>query len=100
MKRELDSYASDIQNVESILRIIKQFSAETKNPLDVLVLMESLQMDYPVEYYRYKLFQLLPSFLQPAIQTDFHEWNPLTVGVCLVESFIRMLQSLKNWFIM
>lgn len=96
MKSELDSYASDIQNVEAILRIIKEFSAEKKNPLDVLVLMESLQIDYPVEYYRYKLFQLLPSFLQPAIQTDFLDWNPLTVGISFFDSFIRMLRSLKN----
>lgn len=96
MKSELDSYASDIQNVEAILRIIKEFSAEKKNPLDVLVLMESMQIDYPVEYYRYKLFQLLPSFLQPAIQNDFLDWNPLTVGFSLFDSFIRMLRSSKN----
>ena len=75
MKSELDLQTAEIQNLESILRIIQTFTTESslqaKKPLEVLLLMEDLQMDFPVEYYRYKLFQLLPSLLQPAIQSSF-----------------------------
>ena len=38
-------------------------AAEPKDAIDVLVLLESLQIDFPVEYYRYKLQQLVPSLL-------------------------------------
>lgn len=77
MKSEIESQTTEIQNIETILRSIQAFSP--KSPLDVLVFMEDLQINYPVEYYRYKLFQLLPSMLQPILQSTFAEWNPLTV---------------------
>ena len=80
MKSELEQQTSSIRNLETLLRTIDDFSKElsSKTPLDVLLLMEDFQMEYPVEYYRYKLFQLFPSLFQPAVQTHFIDWNPLT----------------------
>lgn len=81
MKGEVEQQAEEIRNIETLLRTIQDFSSDlnSKTPLDVLLFMEDFQMDFPVEYYRYKLFQLFPSLIQPVIQTHFAEWNPLTV---------------------
>ena len=43
--------------------------------------MEDLQIEFPVEYYRYKVYQLLPWLLQPAIDQEFANWNPLEVSM-------------------
>ena len=67
--------------MESLLRLLQNQTFQSC--YDVLLLMEDLQSDYRIEYYRYKLFQLFPSFIQPLLVKDFEGWNPLQVGLSL-----------------
>lgn len=79
----METNSEEIHNLETLLQQIQQFitqsRTEPKDPIDVLVLLESLQIDYPVEYYRYKLFQLIPSLMKPALLQQFSNWDPLQV---------------------
>lgn len=78
---ETDSQA--INSLSDLLQRLQRFFEEMTilppQPLDVLNFFEDLQIDFPVEYYRYKVYQLLPWLLQPAIEQTFAEWSPLEV---------------------
>ena len=82
LKAQIDAHTEEIHNLEAIAQRVRGFreAAEPKDAIDVLVLLESLQIDFPVEYYRYKLQQLVPSMLQPALLQTFAHWEPLQVG--------------------
>ena len=90
MKEQTEQLSQEIRNLESLTQDIQTFIQEDavvrKAPLEVLLLLEKFQINYPTEYYRYKVYQLLPSLLQPAIQHAFATWNPLAVrtGVCFL----------------
>ncbi|OAO17528.1 tuftelin-interacting protein [Blastocystis sp. ATCC 50177/Nand II] len=79
LKAQIDAHTEEIHNLEAIAQRVRGFreAAEPKDAIDVLVLLESLQIDFPVEYYRYKLQQLVPSLLQPALLQTFAHWEPL-----------------------
>ena len=84
MKEQTEQLSQEIHNLETIMQDIQSFLQEAtlipKQPLEVLLLMEKFQINDPTEYYRYKIYQILPSLLQPAIQYAFSGWNPLSVG--------------------
>lgn len=83
LKAQIDAHTEEIHNLEAIAQRVRGFTAqiEPKDAIDVLVLLESLQVDFPVEYYRYKLQQLVPSLLQPALLQSFAHWEPLQVRI-------------------
>lgn len=85
LKEQNSIISTEIRDLESLMQDIQHFLEEDsvlrKEPFDVLQLMENLQFKYPAEYYRYKIFQLLPSLLKPAIMTSFAHWDPLSVIV-------------------
>lgn len=83
MKDQTEQLSQEIHNLESLTKDVQTFLREDallpKAPLEVLLLMEKFQISYPTEYYRYKVYQILPSLLQPAIQHAFATWDPLSV---------------------
>ena len=84
MKTKMESDSAAMFSLSELIQRIQRFTEESKllppQPLDVLSFFEDLQIDYSIEYYRYKLFQLLPWTLQPSIEHTFKDWNPLEVG--------------------
>lgn len=83
----MESDSAAMFSLSELIQRIQRFTEEAKllppQPLDVLSFFEDLQIDYSIEYYRYKLFQLLPWTLQPSIEHAFKDWNPLEVGYAM-----------------
>ena len=87
LKSKMESDSAAMFSLSELVQRIQRFTEEAKllppQPLDVLSFFEDLQIDYSIEYYRYKLFQLLPWTLQPSIEHAFKDWNPLEVGYAM-----------------
>ena len=83
LKVKMETDSANMMSLTELVQRIQRFLEESKllppHPLDVLSFFEEMQIDFPVEYYRYKVFQLLPWTLQPSIEQEFKDWNPLEV---------------------
>lgn len=97
----MESDSAAMFSLSELIQRIQRFVEESKllppQPLDVLSFFEDLQIDYSIEYYRYKLFQLLPWTLQPSIEHAFKDWNPLEVGF-VVSMERRTPTPLSSWY--
>lgn len=106
LKTKMETDSANMMSLTDLVQRIQRFLEESKllppHPVDVLSFFEELQIDFPVEYYRYKVFQLLPWTLQPSIEREFLDWNPLEVQcACRFElqeadSFVELVQHVKD----